>query len=218
MMSDLAEKGIYPTKQEKSMIFNPVGLDIGAETAEEIALSIIAEIKAVYSGKMGKSLRVSGRDHSFPRRHKNTGEENSVNDEKQHIINPAIIILASGNSSRLGHPKQLLKFKNQTLLRHAAHAALATGIRPVLVVLGADRETFKEELIGTEAKIIVNNEWNEGMASSIRYGIKELQDNFPSTDGAIIMVCDQPLVHKGLLSQLLETQRKKRQTCGGFLL
>ena len=60
MMGDLAEKGIFPTKQQLSFIFNPVGLDIGAETAEEIALSIIAEIKAVYSGKIGKSLRVSG--------------------------------------------------------------------------------------------------------------------------------------------------------------
>ena len=60
MMDDLAEKGIYPTKEEMSMIFNPVGLDIGAETAEEIALSIIAEIKAVYTGRIGKSLRVSG--------------------------------------------------------------------------------------------------------------------------------------------------------------
>ena len=60
MMGDLAEKGIHPTKQQLSFIFNPVGLDIGAETAEEIALSIIAEIKAVYSGKIGKSLRASG--------------------------------------------------------------------------------------------------------------------------------------------------------------
>jgi len=131
-----------------------------------------------------------------------------VNDEYQHIINSAIIILASGNSSRLGHPKQLLKYKNQTLLRHAANTALATGMRPVLVVLGADRETFKDELSGTEVNIVVNNEWNEGMASSIRSGIKELQDNFPSVDGAIIMVCDQPFVHKDLLIQLLETQKK----------
>ena len=131
-----------------------------------------------------------------------------MNEEYQHITNSAIIILAGGNSSRLGHPKQLLKYKNQTLLKHAADTALATGIRPVLVILGADRDTFKEELSGTEVNIVVNNEWNEGMASSIRAGIKELQANFPTVDGAIIMVCDQPFVHKGLLNQLLEIQKE----------
>ncbi len=60
MLGDLANEGIHPTEDQMAFIYGPVGLDIGAETAEEIALSIIAEIKAVYSGRSGQSLRLSG--------------------------------------------------------------------------------------------------------------------------------------------------------------
>jgi xanthine dehydrogenase accessory factor len=57
MYNDLRMEGIEVTDQQKSRIFGPIGLDIGAETAEEIALSIMAEIKAVINGRAGISLR-----------------------------------------------------------------------------------------------------------------------------------------------------------------
>lgn len=57
MLDDVAVEGIKITKEQQHKIYGPVGLDVGAETAEEIALSITAEIKAVAAGKAGKSLR-----------------------------------------------------------------------------------------------------------------------------------------------------------------
>jgi len=59
MLDELKEQGMNLTQKQLSSIYGPVGLEIGAETAEEIALSIIAEIKAVFSGKNGASLRDS---------------------------------------------------------------------------------------------------------------------------------------------------------------
>jgi xanthine/CO dehydrogenase XdhC/CoxF family maturation factor len=56
MLEELQEQGIHLTEQQLSIIHSPVGLDIGAETSEEIALSILSEIKAVLSGKEGLSL------------------------------------------------------------------------------------------------------------------------------------------------------------------
>lgn len=57
MLSELETRGIAITADQRSKIFGPTGLDIGAETAEEIALSILSEIKAVMSNKRGTQLR-----------------------------------------------------------------------------------------------------------------------------------------------------------------
>jgi xanthine dehydrogenase accessory factor len=57
MLGELRDDGIELTDAQLNTIYGPVGLEIGAETPEEIALSIIAEIKAVIAGKPGKSLR-----------------------------------------------------------------------------------------------------------------------------------------------------------------
>jgi xanthine/CO dehydrogenase XdhC/CoxF family maturation factor len=59
MLGELKDQGMELTEKQLSSIYGPVGLEIGAETAEEIALSIIAEIKAVFAGKKGRSLRDS---------------------------------------------------------------------------------------------------------------------------------------------------------------
>ncbi|SFD01567.1 Xanthine and CO dehydrogenase maturation factor, XdhC/CoxF family [Chitinophaga sp. CF118] len=57
MLEELREQGVVLSEKQCSKIFGPVGLDLGAETSEEIALSIIAEIKSVLTGKQATSLR-----------------------------------------------------------------------------------------------------------------------------------------------------------------
>jgi xanthine dehydrogenase accessory factor len=57
MLSELKDEGIELTKEQLSRIYNPIGLNIGAETAEEIALSVLSEVQAVLSRRPGGSLR-----------------------------------------------------------------------------------------------------------------------------------------------------------------
>jgi xanthine dehydrogenase accessory factor len=57
MLDDLKKDGVEPSPQQLDIVFGPVGLDIGAETSEEIALSVMAEINAVLAGKTGGPLR-----------------------------------------------------------------------------------------------------------------------------------------------------------------
>ncbi|HMC85154.1 MAG TPA: XdhC family protein, partial [Chitinophagaceae bacterium] len=66
MLEELKEDGIELTNAQLANIYGPSGLDIGAETPGEIALSILAEIKAVLAGKQGRPLR-SNADVIHPR-------------------------------------------------------------------------------------------------------------------------------------------------------
>ncbi|MBL7700390.1 MAG: XdhC family protein [Chitinophagaceae bacterium] len=66
MLGELRSEGFHPAKEQLMAIYSPVGMDIGAESPEEIALSIVAEIKAVMSERSGQPLR-DGQDVIHPR-------------------------------------------------------------------------------------------------------------------------------------------------------
>jgi xanthine/CO dehydrogenase XdhC/CoxF family maturation factor len=68
LLAELAGRGVVPTAAELARLHGPVGVDIGSETPEEIALSALAEIRAVLSGRDGGFLRErSGPLHEWPR-------------------------------------------------------------------------------------------------------------------------------------------------------
>jgi xanthine/CO dehydrogenase XdhC/CoxF family maturation factor len=68
LLAELAKEGLQPTAEQRERLFGPVGLDIGSETPEEIALSALAEIRAVLSGREGGFLRGRpGPLHEWPR-------------------------------------------------------------------------------------------------------------------------------------------------------
>jgi len=114
-----------------------------------------------------------------------------------------LVLLAAGSSNRLGQPKQLLLYKERTLLEYMIQTASASLCREVLVVLGANSEEILAGIEKTQASIVHNKDWGEGMASSIRCGLAALATNFSSIDGVIFMVCDQPFVSTDLLNSLI---------------
>jgi len=124
-------------------------------------------------------------------------------------VGTALIILAAGASTRLGQPKQLLPFRGRSLLRHATETALASACRPVVVVLGASAERLQTELNGLAVTVAQNPSCAEGIASSIRTGLKAAALESPGPDSVVIMLCDQPLITASMLDQLVKVHHSE---------
>jgi molybdenum cofactor cytidylyltransferase len=117
-----------------------------------------------------------------------------------------VIILAAGNSSRLGRPKQLLTYRGRTLVAHVAGEALAAGLRPVAVVTGAFHAEVEEALKEEQVGLVYNPDWETGMASGIVAGVSEVL--VPGVEAVIVAVCDQPFISSALLLELVSTFEK----------
>ena len=112
------------------------------------------------------------------------------------------VILAAGASCRLGKPKQLVELFGEPLLRRTASTVLV-GCKPVLVVLGSQAEKVGVSLAGLPVTIVTNKEWQEGVASSIRVGVRALPAN---AEGVFLFTCDQIALNNVVLMRLLKTQ------------
>jgi molybdenum cofactor cytidylyltransferase len=115
----------------------------------------------------------------------------------------AIIILAAGESSRMEQPKQLLPFKNGTLLGHVADEAQKSGM-PVVIVLGANEDIVKQQLLDVSAEITYNEKWKDGISTSIKSGLQKAIENNSDIESFILCVCDQPYISTVLFQQLME--------------
>lgn len=122
------------------------------------------------------------------------------------IMHPCIMVLAAGRSSRLGRPKQLLMFRGKSLIRHTVDIALESGTGPVCVITGACSEMMEASLQGSGAQLVFNEQWEEGMASSIRKAVSAIASMKPMPDGILFMVCDQPFADVPLLRGLISRQ------------
>jgi molybdenum cofactor cytidylyltransferase len=125
---------------------------------------------------------------------------------KYTIVHCGIIILAAGESKRLGNPKQLLSFGGNTLLDRVAKTASESNLSPVIAVLGANAEKIRATLNIPDIIVVKNNDWKEGMASSIRIGLSSMLELFPQIDGILMLVCDQPYLQQDVIKALIDAQ------------
>ena len=109
------------------------------------------------------------------------------------------IVLAAGSSSRLGRAKQLVLYRGRPLVRHAAELALQSGASSVVVVVPSSAPEIVAALYGLMVGTIENPDAAEGIASSIRCGVRQTPGPW------LLMLCDQPLVTPEHLRDLAGT-------------
>jgi molybdenum cofactor cytidylyltransferase len=115
------------------------------------------------------------------------------------------IVLAAGASTRFGSPKQLARVNGQPLLQRVLALAGDQFGPAVTVVLGAHAAEISATLPPGSATIVINRDWQEGLASSIRAGLQRLPG---ACDGALLLLADQPLVGAEGLRRLVTAWRR----------
>ncbi|MCM8569267.1 nucleotidyltransferase family protein [Gramella jeungdoensis] len=122
-----------------------------------------------------------------------------------------ILILAAGSSSRIKEIKQLLKFRDKSLLQHALDTAKTSNAEKIFCVLGANFETITEQTDTNGAVILNNKNWLDGMGSSLAYGVNKILEQENDCDGILVMLADQPLITTDYLNSILEAFSKNEK-------
>jgi|SRR5690348_1804610 len=112
----------------------------------------------------------------------------------------AAVILAAGESRRMGSPKALVPFRGISFVQHLVNATRHARIGVRRIVLGAGADEIRDQLGVDPAMIVVNPDWELGQLSSIQAGIRSLPEG---TEGIVLCPVDHPLVSANLISNLI---------------
>ncbi len=115
------------------------------------------------------------------------------------------VILAAGESRRLGRPKQLLHLGGKSMIEHVAEVALASSLQEVIVVLGHKAEEIRPLLEGKKLQLVTNLDWPEGLSTSIQAGLAVLPPQF---EACLFLLADQPRVTLKLVEGILARYRQ----------
>lgn len=113
---------------------------------------------------------------------------------------PHILVLAAGASTRLGQAKQLVKLAGRPALHIVVSNAVAVAGHAVTVVVGAQAREMTHLLAHSPASVIVNRHWEEGMGSSLRFGVASLP---PACQAVMVLLGDQVAVTADDLKRLV---------------
>ena len=117
------------------------------------------------------------------------------------------VILAAGDSSRMGFPKQLAEYKGKTILETVVDT-VTSKFDETVVVLGHENDTITEKLDFKDSTILINENWEEGIVSSIRTALFYLSEN-KEIDSAMFFMADQPSVNNKIIEKLIKTRKKE---------
>lgn len=122
--------------------------------------------------------------------------------------NTAVLILAAGAAKRMGTLKQLLPYKNTTLLGAVIEEVLRLKNTDVYVVLGAQSSLISKSVASYPVQLLINKDWQLGLGSSLAFGIENIQDY----DSVLVVLADQLNVNAEHFQKLLN--KSLEANCG----
>jgi molybdenum cofactor cytidylyltransferase len=126
---------------------------------------------------------------------------------QSNLSGVSAIILAAGSSTRMGTVKPLVRIGGETMLERTLSALRESRVDEIIVVLGHSAALIQQSVRFDGARIVVNDSYYEGMASSLRTGLSSLR---AETAAALIVLADQPFLKHETIDRLIEEYREKK--------
>ncbi len=114
------------------------------------------------------------------------------------------MILAAGESKRMGKPKLLLPFGKKTIIETIVATVVSSKVEQTLVILGSDRKKIEEKIKNYPVKIVYNRDFRSGMLSSVQYGFKSLPEE---TRAVLVVLGDQPKISTTVINKLIDAYK-----------
>ena len=100
----------------------------------------------------------------------------------------------------MGRPKQLLEWQGKPLLRHVLENLIHSTADEIILVLGHEAEAIRESLPELPVKIVINPDYQQGMASSLRQGLLAMD---PTSEAFLVMLADQPGIGPEIMYRMI---------------
>lgn len=118
------------------------------------------------------------------------------------------MILAAGESKRMGKPKLMLPFGETTILGAVINNVLSSKADKILVVLGSDTEKIRKKIENLSLEITTNPGYQKGMLSSVQWGFKNLPEN---AKAALVCLGDQPGISTVVINKVIDVYKRTRK-------
>ncbi len=110
------------------------------------------------------------------------------------------IVLAAGESKRMGKSKPLLRFKDKTFLDQIISTIKVSEVDRITVVLGAKAEMIKNSIDLSGTDIVINKDYQKGQLSSL---IAAIEDTPQETDAILVCLVDNPFITKEIINKII---------------
>ena len=115
------------------------------------------------------------------------------------------IVLAAGESKRMGKPKPLLRFSDRTFLEQIVSVLRLSDADRITVVLGAEAETIERSVDLSGTNVVINEDYAKGQLSSLIAAIEQTPQD---TDAILVCLVDAPFITKEVVNSIINKFRE----------